>query len=208
MSSQQPDLFAAGSPEPAPESRIEGLQYIPAFLTPAEQSRLLDEVDARPWLTELKRRVQHYGYRYDYRSRSVDRSLYLGPLPDWAAALAGSLLERGLLGRLPDQLIVNEYQPGQGISQHVDCVPCFDDNIVSLSLGSTCVLRFTHKQTREVVPVWLEPGSAVVMTGPARYDWLHGIRACKSDSWAGRTWPRGRRVSLTFRKVLLAEPGA
>jgi alkylated DNA repair dioxygenase AlkB len=186
-------------------SGIGGLAYVAGFLTPGEQTGILQEIDARPWMTELKRRVQHYGYRYDYRARSVDRSMRLGDLPSWALVVVERLQARGLIARPPDQLIVNEYEAGQGISNHVDCVPCFDGNVASISLGSPCVMNFTHLATRRVVLVLLESGSLVVMTGESRYDWMHGIVARKSDTFAGVTFARGRRVSLTFRKVLLAE---
>jgi alkylated DNA repair dioxygenase AlkB len=186
-------------------ARVQGLAYVPEFLPPDVQARLLLEIDALPWRTELRRRVQHYGYRYDYRSRSVDRSMRLDDLPAWAVAVAETLQERGLLPWPPDQAIVNEYQPGQGISSHVDCEPCFDGNIASVSLGSACVMNFTSRATGEVVPVLLEPGSVVVLTGEARYGWMHGIPARKTDSFEGRTFTRSRRVSLTFRKVILRE---
>src|SRR5262245_53933961 len=75
---------------------IEGLVYIPDLLAPAAQPQLLREIDAQPWMTDLRRRVQHYGYRYDYRSRSVDRSMRLGDLPGWAVAVAELLQGRRL----------------------------------------------------------------------------------------------------------------
>src|SRR5438094_432577 len=95
---------------------IRGLVYVPELLSSAAQTQLLQEIDARQWMTDLRRRVQHYGYRYDYRSRSVDRSMRLGDLPSWAVTVAELLQGRGLFDRVPDQVIVNEYEPGQGIS--------------------------------------------------------------------------------------------
>jgi alkylated DNA repair dioxygenase AlkB len=184
------------------------LTSVPDLLPPEEQKRLLLVIDSLPWRDDLKRRVQHYGYRYDYRSRSVDSTMRLGDLPGWAVEVAELLRRRGLIDRAPDQLIVNEYEPGQGISNHIDCEPCFDGNVVSITLGSSCVMNFTHRDTGEVVPVLLESGSAVILTGDARYQWMHGIVGRKSDTFAGRTFQRGRRVSLTFRKVLLSEPPA
>jgi alkylated DNA repair dioxygenase AlkB len=192
----------------AATSLIEGLVYVPDLLAPPAQAQLLREFDAQPWMTDLRRRVQHYGYRYDYRSRSVDRSMRLGDLPPWAVGVAELLRERGLLNRAPDQVIVNEYEPGQGISNHVDCEPCFDANIISVSLGSPCVMNFTRLGTGEAVPVLLEAGSAVILTGKARYDWMHGIPARKKDTFQGRSFARSRRVSLTFRKVILHEEDA
>jgi alkylated DNA repair dioxygenase AlkB len=182
---------------------IEGLIYRPDFVTPEEETTLLQHIDAQPWLSDLKRRVQHYGYRYDYKARSVNAAMRLGPLPGWSLDVVRRLEENKLIPETPDQLIINEYHPGQGIAAHVDCVPCFTGTIVSLSLGSSCVIDFKHKQTREVVSLLLMPRSLIVMSGPARYDWTHGIAGRKSDDFAGKKWPRGRRVSLTYRKVIV-----
>lgn len=41
-----------------------------------------------------------------------------------------------------DQLIINEYTPGQGINPHIDNPTLFSSPIVSLSLGSDCVMEF------------------------------------------------------------------
>jgi alkylated DNA repair dioxygenase AlkB len=58
-----------------------------------------------------------------------------------------------------DQAIINEYQPGQGISPHVDCVPCFGPVVAAISLGSDCVMDFTHPEDGTKVAVHLTPGS-------------------------------------------------
>jgi hypothetical protein len=70
---------------------------------------------------DLKRRVQHYGWRYDYKARRIDLSMRLGELPPWATRLALRLVRDGLVPQLADQVIVNEYVGRQGISKHVDC---------------------------------------------------------------------------------------
>jgi alkylated DNA repair dioxygenase AlkB len=202
---RQRDLFEAleGGRPAEPRAAIPGLRYVPDFVTVEEHDRFLREIDANSWMTDLRRRVQHYGYRYDYRSRSVDHSMRLGELPPWAAEVAGRLLAEGYFAELPDQVIVNEYEPGQGISSHVDCEPCFTGTVASLSLGSTCTMNFTNKERGEVIPVFLERRSLVVLAGESRYGWAHGIPPRKSDDVAGRTLKRSRRVSLTFRKVIL-----
>jgi alkylated DNA repair dioxygenase AlkB len=183
---------------------IEGLRYLPDYLSPEEAERHLAAVDASPWLTELQRRVQHYGWRYDYRRRVVDPSLYLGPLPEWARELAERLYHDGLVEAVPDQLIVNEYEPGQGIAPHVDCVPCFGPTVLSLSLGAACRMEFTEPETRAKESLLLEPGSLLVLQRDARYRWQHSIAARKSDpNDGGPNRPRGRRISLTFRTVIV-----
>ena len=123
----------------------EGLTLHHDWIEPAVEARLLAAIDGETWLDDLKRRVQHYGWRYRYKARAVTRDDYLGPLPAWAQEIARRLDDpaKGLMTRAPDQLIVNEYTPGQGISQHVDR-PVFGPVIASLSLGSACVMKFTR----------------------------------------------------------------
>ena len=72
-----------------------------------------------PWLADLSRRVQHYGYRYSYSRRDAGRHAPAPAFPRWADAMAERL--RSLFdGALPEQCIVNEYRPGQGIGMHAD----------------------------------------------------------------------------------------
>jgi hypothetical protein len=44
---------------------MDGLLYAPAFIAESEEQTLLARIDREPWRKDLKRRVQHYGYRYD-----------------------------------------------------------------------------------------------------------------------------------------------
>ncbi|MCA9719723.1 MAG: alpha-ketoglutarate-dependent dioxygenase AlkB [Myxococcales bacterium] len=182
----------------------EGLSLHPEWIAAVDETRLLDAIDGAPWQGELKRRVQHYGWRYDYKARAVRAQDYLGPLPAWSLALARRLADPELMGREPDQLIVNEYTPGQGISQHVDR-PVFGPVIVSLSLGSACVMKFTRGGARgsavDARELVLPRRSLLVLRGPARSDWRHAIPARQGDPIDGRRVPRARRVSLTFRTV-------
>jgi alkylated DNA repair dioxygenase AlkB len=196
------DLSHDGGSMSAAVVDVPGLHYVAEYLAPEEQTQLLVSIDQQPWLHDLKRRVQHYGYRYDYTRRSIDDSLYLGALPPWSQPLAERLLRERWSPRPLDQLIINEYLPGQGISSHIDCVPCFNDTIISVSLGSACVMHYTHATDGTVVPILLKPGSLVAMTGESRYGWKHGILARKTDSYHGQTIIRQRRISLTFRTII------
>ncbi len=180
---------------------INGLQYIPDFLTEEQQNSILNEVDSRPWLNDLKRRVQHYGYKYDYTLKQIDHSLYVGELPPFAVEITEKLFENSIIKQIPDQLIVNEYLPGQGINAHVDCVPCFTDQIITISLGWTYEMEFTKISTKEKYKLLLETGSVALMSGESRYQWTHQIRARQKDGDVLRK----RRVSLTFRNVILKE---
>ena len=65
-------------------------------------------------------------------------------------------------------------------------------------------MNFTNKSDKtKKIPVWLAPKSLVVLSGEARYEWLHGIPARISDVWDEQKHDRERRVSLTFRKVII-----
>lgn len=184
---------------------VPDLIYVPDYIPPDEEIRLLRMIDTAPWQTDLTRRVQHYGYRYDYKARRLDETMYLGGLTGWMRNLAVRLREDGYIDTVPDQVIVNEYEAGQGIAPHVDCVPCFDDTILSISLGSPCQMIFEKLRSKIKVPVWLETGSLVVMKGESRYGWKHSIPARKSDIIDGERITRTRRISLTFRCVILSE---
>ena len=127
----------------------------------------------------------------------------LGPLPGWIQVLAPRLHRDGHLPAVPDQVIANEYLPGQGIMAHADCVPCFRDTIASPSLGGACVMRFEQRASASAIDLTLAPRSLVILQGPARYDWTHAIPARVSDPGPEGRVPRTRQVSLTFRTVRL-----
>jgi alkylated DNA repair dioxygenase AlkB len=180
---------------------ISGLTYVPDFITRDEEAVLLAAIDEQSWLSDLKRRVQHYGYKYDYKARAVTEDSFIDTLPSWVEPFARTLKSDGLFQSVPDQVIVNEYLPGQGISAHVDCVPCFGQMIASLSLGSGASIQFARDHEKQ--ELYLEPRSLVIFSGPARYEWTHAIPARKSDIVNGFKIERKRRVSLTFRNVII-----
>lgn len=180
------------------------MNYVSDFISPDEERALAAQLDLAQWNTDLKRRVQHFGYRYDYTARKVTDSDYLGALPMWLEVLAVRFVATGFFDILPDQVIANEYLPGQGISAHIDCIPCFDDTIVSVSLLSQCEMVFRQRQSGEILSTVLHPRSAIVLKGSGRYDWTHEIPARKSDIVSGVKMARDRRISLTFRKITSA----
>ena len=184
-------------------SDIIGLKYIPNFIDEIQVKQFIASISNEQWLNDLKRRVQHYGYKYDYKARSIDYSMFIGPLPNWVLPLAKRLFDENHIDTVPDQLIINEYEPGQGIANHIDCEPCFGDTIISISLGSSCVMDFINLRTKQKIEVMLESGSIVVLSGEARHNWTHGIAQRKTDNFKGIKSERQLRTSMTFRKVIL-----
>jgi len=176
---------------------IKGLCLVENFISSEEERSLLSIISLNPWDRRLKRRTQHYGYEYDYATKSVSPKR-TPPMPDWCEFVIERLLKLGIIKERPDQMIVNEYMPGQGIFPHVDDIHSFDDGIVSLSLGSRINMDLIHnRQSYNKKELVLERKSVLAFHGVARYEWRHGIAARLCD----RGIPRGRRVSLTFRKM-------
>lgn len=186
-------------------SKIPGLYYCDSIIDEETESQLIKNINQSHWITELSRRVQHYGYRYDYKKRKINKNDYLGELPDWSKELEkdiwNAIKEKGL--NLPynkfDQLIVNEYKNNQGISAHVDCVPCFNDGIITLTLGCGGIMTFINKETNETHDIFLKQRSFAIMTGDSRYKWTHEINKSKNKYFTNDT----PRISLTYRKCIL-----
>lgn len=201
LSSSSKAIKKSPKPDKSKEqSDIPGLFYIENFIAKSESAALIKEIYKKPWNTSLKRRTQHYGYSYDYKSSHLDFSAKTEPIPEFCGFLLEKLRNSHevLENFLPDQLIINEYLPGQGIAAHIDKIADFEDIICSISLGSDTIMEFSKDSAKKEV-VLLE-NSLVILTSDARFLWTHGIPARKSDKIAGITQKRGTRVSLTFRK--------
>lgn len=196
----QNDLFDQAI---AKENNIPDLIYFPEFITEEQESNLIETIESQEWLNDLKRRVQHYGFKYDYTARNIDNSMKIGDIPSWLEEYSNLLFQKKLLPKIADQVIINEYQPGQGISSHIDCIPCFEESIACISLGSKVCMEFIHSKTNEIHNIILNPRSVFILTGDARYIWKHGIRSRKTDMIDGVKISRNRRMSITFRNVIL-----
>lgn len=173
-------------PEPNKIPEISGLDYISDYLSLQQSKDLLKQIDNKAWNTDLKRRVQHYGYKYNYKKQNIDISMKAESIPDFLRVFENF-----------DQVIVNEYLPGQGISAHIDCIPCFAEDIWVISLGWEYEIEFIKDYKIDTLKLGI--GSLLKMSGDARYKWKHCIKAKMKDG----NIQRQRRVSVTYRKVLI-----
>lgn len=188
----QTELFDAGS-EP------QGLAYRPGLLSPVEAEALAEQLAALPFRPfEFHgylgaRRVCAFGWRYDYGQRRIEAAPpapdFLLPLRERVAAFAG------IEPRAFAQAMAIDYAPGAGIGWHRD-KPQFG-LVAGVSLVSPCVLRFRKAAPgggwiRAAQP--LEPGSAYLLSGPAREAWEHSIAPMTA-----------LRYAITFR-TLAGEP--
>ena len=242
---------------------VPGLICIHDFVSEDEEQVLIACLTGpnAPWAPEqknfsktgaVKRRVQHYGYVFDYESADVLRNrkdeeekTLCPPLPclpadSWTkekldifsnnAVKEGSgwdilaaVVERTRQTEFDDndneaspakkryldinQMTVNEYKRGQGIGSHIDTESAFSDGLISISLGSDCVMEFKHKDTGVKKLVHLPPRSLLLMSDDARYIWNHQIVTRMTDCVNGKVLPRKTRVSLTLRTAITLPSG-
>ena len=140
MSAQQLNF---GEPSHTLDGSPNGVQVVPDLIDFETERLFIQAIDVHAWSADLTRRVQHFGWRYDYKSRSVRADQYLGPLPEFLAPLLAERVAQQC-GSVANQAIVNEYLPGQGIAPHVDCEPCFGPTIAMVGLASDVQMDFVE----------------------------------------------------------------
>jgi alkylated DNA repair dioxygenase AlkB len=187
----QGELFAPAGPA--------GFRYQAELIEPDEEAEILARLEALPFEPFdfhghlANRRVVGYGLRYDYGRRNV---IAAPPTPDWLTGLrdrAGAFA--GIAGEALVQVLINEYRPGAGVGWHRDR-PHFDE-IVAVSLGAACDLRFRRK-AGEGWDRWttvVEPRSVYRLGGPARRAWEHSVPPVLRH-----------RYSITFRTLSASAP--
>ena len=195
------------SQEVAPNAAMPaGLTVQPEYLSAAQQKALLTKIDESEWsgLGVGGRRVQQYGPVFDHKTRSLVIE-GVAEIPEWLDLLASQLVENGIFDKKPDQVIINEYLPGQGIRPHVDRPEFFGNTVVSISLGSAVPIIFSSLEEQDKsIEIYAQPGDLVEFSDEARYRWRHEIPARDSDLVGLQDVPRARRVSITFRNVIIS----
>jgi alkylated DNA repair dioxygenase AlkB len=174
-----------------PADLPEGFLYRPEFISVAEEADLLRHFARLDFQAfdfhgyTAKRRIVEYGFEYDFTSRQAQAArplphfldLFRNRAAEWAGIHPGEIIES----------VITEYSPGSPIGWHRD-VPQFEI-IIGISLKSSCRFRFKpYRKEGKVVSVTLEPRSAYILRGPARWNFQHSIPAVKS-----------LRYSITFR---------
>ena len=173
---------------------IAGLAVREDLITAAEEQSLIERLHAldlapfrfQGWLGN--RKTKSFGWRYDFDDASF---LPTEPIPDWlepvrarAAAFAGidpGDFVHALLAR---------YDPGAGIGWHKD--RDVFEQVVGVSLNTPATLRFRQRTATGFrrTELAVEPRSAYLLSGEARWDWEH--RITPGDQL---------RFSITFRTL-------
>ena len=181
------------------------------WISPDEEAELLRCVDESPserWTPLAGRRLQSLGGLPTSTSAMQPQEL-----PAWVASVSTALVDAGVFDAAcpPNHVLLNEYQPGQGIDLHRDG-PQYMPRVAILSLGSACGFDFSRDTS--AASLLLPSRGLLVFSGPAYEECLHGVPAVHvdqapclrldlpqpiTDAPMNR---RTRRVSLTIRRVL------
>jgi DNA oxidative demethylase len=172
-----------------------GLIYVPGFITIAEHDDLLvfiETIDLEQPVIQgqaAKRAVKHFGVHYDMAARKTEPG---PPVPEELIALRDRCADAASVDREHVvECLVTRYPPGSGIGWHSDA-PMFGSKVMGVSLRSGCVMRFRRRKEkgRATFELALEPRSAYVIGGAARWQWQHHIRSTPD-----------LRYSITFRTL-------
>lgn len=186
---------------------INGLYYIPNYLTNDEILKIEEYLlKSNEWFTLTKnpksRKVIHFGYNYSYDRSGIKK---IKDIPNFFSDLVttekiNNKLGFELLKDKMDQLIINEYLPGQGISKHIDHIKYFGSIIICLTIGSPVNINFVEANNESnIKKIKVEIGSLYIMSGDSRYKWKHYIEQKKEDDGIKRMI----RTSLTYRTINL-----
>jgi len=181
------------------ETLVPGLRIYLDFIDHEKETSLLNEIDAQIWTVDYQRRLQYYGYRNELE-KPYDLVQFPIPIPPIIYKLSQEIVDQKLLDLQPDQVIINEYIPGEGIKSHKDRA-YYENQICGVNLGSDCIMRFIRGDNLEIVDVEVPRRSLYIMQDDARKKWSHGIPPRKKDTINGNLQFRERRVSITYRKI-------
>jgi alkylated DNA repair dioxygenase AlkB len=178
---KQSELFESHQLLPA------GLTYVPEFITHDVEAALLRDISSLP-LREArykdysaKRRIISYGTSYDFTSKEL---IPAGAIPEFLLPLRERISK---WVKIPASLfahaLVAEYQTGTQLGWHRDVTEF--EMVVGVSLAGPCRMRLRRYPPRAgraagSIALDLEPRSAYVMRGEARWSWQHSIRPTKT----------------------------
>ena len=184
------------------ETAVPGLQLYHDFISKSMEEELIREIDSQTWVIDYNRRLQYYGYRNELEA-PYGLIPFPVSMPPLIYKLSQYIVAQKIVSIQPDQVIINEYAPGEGLRPHKDR-NYFENQICGVNLGSGCIMRYIKiGGGHEVVDMEAPRRSVYVMQDDARYRWNHSIPARKKDVVDGAVKHRERRLSITYRKVIM-----
>ena len=127
---------------------VPGVYYIPNYVTPEDEKCILDQIYSAEWVQLRNRRLQAIGTQPG--PSTVHVKGMVKTIPQWLDQIGSTLQQEGILKQRPNNVLINEYLPGQGILAHEDG-PHYEPFVATLSLGAPCVFYFyPHVRTDEI----------------------------------------------------------
>eukprot|EP00300_Choanocystis_sp_HF-7_P001797 c11437_g1_i1.p1 GENE.c11437_g1_i1~~c11437_g1_i1.p1 ORF type:complete len:225 (-),score=37.94 c11437_g1_i1:104-778(-) len=161
---------------------------------PSESSFLADRFPGVPKFPEecsasasatrtfSKLRWATLGLQYNWTTRQYMQDAS-PPIPAMVEQLANKISSLVGVYVKPEAGLINYYRPYDTLCGHVDdAEQALDMPIISASLGCSCIFLI-GRETREVapIPLVLESGDVIVMSGPCRM-FYHGVPRIIEDS--------------------------
>jgi alkylated DNA repair dioxygenase AlkB len=182
-------------------TEVAGLRILNHLVDPEREKMTVRNLLANAnWDSSLSRRVQEFGYEYNYKASG---SLAEGArFPEWLRELCEFLVNSRECRMLttPTQITVSEFTPGQGITAHIDNPSLFGEYVCRLVLGGSVNMVFSDSATRKIEKR-VEGGTVVEMFGDTRYTWKCCVPARKSDIVSGKRVKREVAYLVTFRTI-------
>ena len=177
-------------------SDIPGLYCIRNYLSKTEHEMILNKINSNIKFEPItksvnSRRVAHFGYNYSYDRSGLTKA---ADIPNYLAEFVTAdrinhVLKQNIITKPFDQVIINEYKPGQQISYHTDHTKQFGPIIACISIGETVRINFKSGTVEKTIRA--EPKSMYIMTADARYKFQHSLKNASP----------GTRYSLTYRTI-------
>lgn len=180
---------------------IKGFFLYPNFLTKKEELELIKKINKKKWVVDYQRRLQYYNYRNEL-TKPYDLIPIPQKIPKFLEELIDKLENDKIIDQRPDQIIINEYRPGEGLKPHTDRKDYYQNTILGISLGSGTAMQFISEKNNKKKEIYIPRRSLYIMEDDARYLWKHAIPPRKNDIIDGVIYPRQTRISITFRNVV------
>ena len=175
---------------------IGGVAHVREWVSSEEEAELLRCADSAPpdgWTTLRGRRLQMFGGQ-------PAMPMVHEPLPAWVQSVCEQLVRAGVFPEdsPPNHVLLNEYQPGQGIDAHKDG-PLYAARVAILSLGSHTAFEFLEEDTssdvivrRPLASLLLPRRGLLVFEGDAYAHALHTVSRATEDDMSALLWLGGR----------------
>mmetsp|Transcript_32307 Transcript_32307/g.55886 ORF Transcript_32307/g.55886 Transcript_32307/m.55886 type:complete len:270 (-) Transcript_32307:12-821(-) len=158
---------------------VDGVYLVPDYIDAHTEDKVLQYgiSPSTRWVDVRNRRLQMWGGTVTYQGLDNPEEL-----PAWLKIFSRKLTQEGVFAAEPNHVLINEYQPGQGILPHTDG-PAYFPLVATVSLGSPAMYVF-WEQNEKRVPKFAVPvpqRSLIVFTDSAYSELLHSVEMKTRD---------------------------